>query len=150
MRVTALAVPVYTFEQHGVETWEGDRFKALSLNTNDDGDKFQLRAEAVQGRLQIQVNGKASEEQDMPPATLWHVVPAKAGFVLDPVDGKPSRVVVLDRGEDTIPVRGAPTVTRHWVWDGDLKRELWFDAADTLVQVLIKGDDGSNVYYVLK
>jgi len=150
VKVTALSVPVYVFEQHGVETWEGDRFKMLSLSTNDDGETYHVTAEAAHGRLRLRVNGQASEQPDMPLATLWRAVPQHSGLLLDPVDGKPFRVDVLDLGEESIPVKGKLTSVRHWAWDGELKRDLWFDAFDTLVQVLIKGDDGSNVYYVLK
>ncbi len=150
IRVRVLSVTAYYFEQHGIEVWEGDRLKALTFSTDDDGQKHKVASEAKAGKLLVTVDGQTMEADEMPPASLWRLPPPHATQLLDPFDGKPARVTAIDAGEDVVPVRGKATRARHWVWDGEMKRDLWYDAADTLVQVRIKGDDGSDIYYVLK
>lgn len=150
IKVKALMVTAYHFEQHGTEIWEGERFKSLSVTTDDDGERHQVAAEPTATGLKVSADGQVAEISPMAIATLWRVQPPQSEWLLDPSDGKPSKVMVADTGEETITVRGKPTAARHWVWDGELKRDLWYDGSGVLVQARFKGDDGSDIFYVLR
>lgn len=150
VKVTLLSFTAYRFEQHGVEVWDGGRLKTMAIDSDDNGDRHTVKVEWVQGRLRTTVNGGTAEYPEMPSASLWRVVPPGTTLVLDPNDGKPTSISTTDAGWETITVRGKPARAHHWVWGGDLKRDLWYDANDTLVQSRIIGDDGSEVFYVLR
>ncbi len=150
VRVTVFTFTAYRFEQHGSEIWENGRFKSMTMNTDDNGDVFKVRTEATGGHLKTTVNGKTADYDPMPPATLWRPIPVQPTWVLDPTDGKPTKISVTDLGMETITVRGKPAQARRLRWDGDLKRNLWHDSTGMLVQVHVLGDDGSDIYYVLK
>lgn len=150
VKVTVFTLVAYRFEQHGGEVWEGGRLKSLAMTTDDNGDRFKVAAESSGTRLKVTVNGESALHDAMPLATLWKPTPLQTTQVLDPVDGKPTRISVSDLGQETITVRGKPTATRHLRWDGELKRNLWYDSTGMLVQVHVKGDDGSDIYYILK
>ncbi|EME68481.1 hypothetical protein H261_18300 [Paramagnetospirillum caucaseum] len=152
IRVSFLLIPFFVYEQQGVEIWENGRFKALDYVTNDDGIRHQVKAEVAGGQMRVSVDGKpASLHPEMIPGTLWYQPPPQASMMLDPGDGTPTRLKVEFLGEDTIAVRGQPTRATRWLWDDGLRREVWYDAAGkTLVQLWIKGDDGSDIYYILQ
>jgi hypothetical protein len=151
IRVEFLLIPFFVYEQQGIEVWENGRFKSMDYVTNDDGARHAVKAEARNGRLHVSVDGKpASVHPEMIPGSLWHRPPPQADMMLDPGDGNPTPLKVKPLGEETITVRGKPTRTTRLVWDDGLRRELWYDGENTLVQVWIKGDDGSDIYYVLQ
>jgi hypothetical protein len=151
IRVNFLLIPFFVYEQQGVEVWENGRFKAMDYVTNDDGARHAVKAEARDGRLHVSVDGKpAASHPEMIPGSLWHRPPPRADMMLDPGDGNPTPLKVQTLGEEVIPVRGKPTRTTRLIWDDGLRRELWYDGENTLVQVWIKGDDGSDIYYVLQ
>ncbi|TAN59722.1 MAG: hypothetical protein EPN20_14655 [Magnetospirillum sp.] len=150
VKVTVLSFTAYRFEQHGTEVWVGNRLKTLAIDSDDNGSRHRVVADLVHGKLRTVVDGNTADYPEMPPATLWRAVPAATTVVLDPTDGRPTFISTTDAGWETISVRGQPTRARHWTWDGELKRDLWYDGNDTLVQVRVMGDDGSEVIYVLR
>lgn len=151
IRVSVLFYPFYVFEQTGLEVWKDGHLASLDYVTNDDGTQHAVKAEAVEGGFDVSVDGKTPVRlPEMIPGSLWRQPPAQATMMLDPGDGKPSPLTIKPLGEDTVTVRGKPTRTTHWLWDDGLRREVWYDADQALVQVWIRGDDGSDIYYVLK
>ena len=120
------------------------------MDSDENGDRHKVAAELVRDRLRTTINGKTDDLPEMLPASLWRALPPAATTVLDPSDGKPTAISTTDAGWETITVRGKPIRAHHWIWGGELKRDLWYDTTDTLVRVLILGDDGSEVIYVPK
>ena len=150
VKVTVFAFTAYRFEQTETEIWEGDRLKSLVAESDDNGERHKVASELVQGKLRTTVDGQTSDYPEMPPASLWRPTLSSTTQVLDPTDGKPTAISSTEAGWETITVRGAPLRARHIRWDGELKRDLWYDASDALVQSHLKGDDGSDVVYVLR
>ena len=151
IRVSVLLIPFFVYEQQGVEIWENGRLKSLDYVTNDDGERHAVKAEVTGGKMRVSVDGKPpTSHPEMLPGSLWHPPSPHLTMMLDPGDGNPTPLKVQVLGEDTIMVRGKPTRATRWLWDDGLRRELWYDADQTLVQVWIRGDDGSDIYYVLK
>lgn len=151
IRVSFLLIPFFVFEQQGVEIWEGGRLKSMEYVTNDDGARHSVKAEAQGGRMRVSVDGKPpTSHPEMVPGSLWHPPSPDTTMMLDPGDGSPTPLKVQMLGEDTISVRGKPVKTTRWLWDDGLRRELWYDTDQALVQVWIRGDDGSDIYYVLR
>jgi hypothetical protein len=151
IRVSFLLIPFFVYEQKGVEIWENGHLKSLDYTTNDDGIRHAVKAEVKEGRMRVSVDGKSTGTHPvMLPGSLWHPPSPSHTMMLDPGDGNlvPLKVQLL--GEETIVVRGKPTRTTRWLWDDGLRREMWYDADQTLVQIWILGDDGSDIHYVLK
>ena len=148
---SCLLIPFFVYEQQGVEIWENGRLKSLDYITNDDGERHAVKAEVTGGRMRVSVDGKpATSHPEMIPGSLWYPPSPHLTQMLDPGDGSPTPLKVKLLGDDTITVRGKQTRTSRWLWDDGLRRELWYDMDQTLVQVWIRGDDGSDIYYVLK
>ncbi len=148
--VTLLSIPVYRYEQHGTEVWEGDTLKSLVAKSNDNGTVHSVRAERHGARIRVVTNRETLDIAEMPTMTLWRAIPPHVTQAIDPTDGKPSPVFATDKGWETITVRGAPIRAHRWAWDGEMKRQLWYDESGALVQMHVTGSDGSDIYYVLR
>lgn len=148
--VRVLGITAYSLRNTGHEEWDGDRLTTLDSRTVEDGKPYQVEARAVGDSLHITVNGISDTTAPMPPASLWRMLPADTRIVLDPIDGTPTKVSIAESADDTLTVQGRPLPVRHWIWRGEMDRDLWFDASGRLVRVLIKGTDGSDIHYILQ
>jgi hypothetical protein len=48
---------------------------------------------------------------------------------------------------DNIPVLGKKTKAHHYSIKGPFSQELWYDEKGNLVQSMLVGPDGSEIYY---
>ena len=149
--VKVVMIPVYRFEHHDEEVWRDDRLTELASKTNDDGTRHHLNVAADASGLEVDGDEKPSRlPAAMLPASLWNPDTVRQGALMNTLDGHPMTIHVADAGEETVDVHGHPTPAHHYVLTGDLARELWYDAAGTLVQVRFKAKDDSDLRYVLK
>lgn len=143
-------IPVYRFEHHGQEVWRNGQLVALHSTTNDDGTHHVLKVSGGAGGLEVEGDGAVSHlPAAMVPASLWNPATAAQGTLINTLDGHAMAVRFADLGDDTVTVHGQPRHARHYAMTGDLSRELWYDAAGTLVQVRFKAKDDSDIRYVL-
>ncbi|EWY41867.1 hypothetical protein N825_25035 [Skermanella stibiiresistens SB22] len=143
-------IPVYRFEHHAEEVWRGDQLVSLVSSTNDDGTRHTLKVTAGASQLDIEGDGKTSR---MPgasiPASLWNPATVSQSTLLNTLVGDAMAVRLIDMGEEVVSVHGAKRPARHYAMTGDLARELWYDAAGSLVKVRFKAKDDSDIQYVL-
>lgn len=144
-------ITVYRFTHQSEEIWRDDRLESLSSHTDDDGTPHELVVHAEAAKLEIDGDKKHSVASvDIIPASLWNVGIVKSHAILNTLDGSQMTVQVRDLGTESIEAWGQRVQARHYVLTGDLERELWYDATDVLMQVRLKGKDGSEVFYALR
>lgn len=144
-------IPVYRFEHHGEETWRDGRLQSLTSNTNDDGKRHALQVAAGQDQLQIDGDGQHKlMPNDAVPASLWNSTLVTQSSLLNTLDGSAMAVKIADLDQDKVSVHGQEQLAHHYAVTGDLKREVWYDASGSLVQVRFKAEDDSKIEYVLK
>lgn len=149
--VKITVIPVYRFEHEGHEIWQGDHLVSLRSVTNDDGTPHQLAVEAKGDALEVKGDGYSGPAAaGSIPGSLWNPALPRQTTLLNSLDGKLMKVEIKDLGDETVQVRGTPAKARHYVVDGDLKRDLWYDSDGTLVQIHLKAKDGSDILYVLR
>lgn len=144
-------IPVYRFEQDSREVWRAGRLTSLTSETNDDGDRHDLWVSTIGDHLDVVGDGKRTKmEAGILPASLWNHALVDQTRLLNTIDGKTMAVTVADLGVDTLQSRGRMLQAHHYRLSGGLERDLWYDLADTLVQVGFKGSDDSAILYVLR
>jgi len=148
--VRLLGLIVYSQRQTGREEWEGERMTRLAVRTREGSTRHEVEALADGESLRLTVDGRTEIVQAMPAATLWRPLPADTRVVVDPADGKPTYLAVAEGALESLTVQGRTVSARRWTWRGEINRDLWFDESGKLVQVLIKGDDGSDIFYQLQ
>lgn len=144
-------IPVYHFKHSSRELWEGSRLKNLSSHTDDDGKIHDLSVREDKGRLLIEGDKQISvASPTIVPASLWNERILKSERLLNTLTGTQMTVQITNAGSESVPVKGLPVTATHYIITGDLKREVWFDGAGTLVQVRFRADDDSEITYSLR
>ena len=145
-----LSLPLYRFRHESREIWEGDQLLRLVSNTNDNGSPVALDVRADGQVLKVDGQGEAVEVDSRAiPASLWNPVVVKRHRLLDTVNGAVLTTDVVDLGDEVLPVGGQSIPVRRYRLTGDYQRDVWYDRRDgTLVRVLFRAKDGSDVEYV--
>ena len=141
---------LYRYDQNETERWTDGRLVAFDAKTDNNGHQHNTSAKAKDGRLVIHADDKVS---DAPPTTvplsLWNPVLVGADMAVDPEDGSVRPIKVLDRGLEKLAIQGKTRSAHHYQIVTNFPQDVWYDDNNQLVQVELKGSDGSTIRYQL-
>jgi len=142
-------VVVYRFDQTEKEFWSPDgRLLALDATTDDNGSRHNMRADNTGIALKIETDGTSrSVPPQTVPMSLWNASLLAQRSALSTRDGAIVPVKVYDKGTETVAVRGSPVRAHHYVVTTTFPEDVWYDSDNHLVQMELKGRDGSVVRY---
>jgi hypothetical protein len=149
--VQMLFVTVYRYRYEALTRWRAGRVQAMTATTNDDGKLSKVTAR-VDGNETV-IEGPAGRFQS--PASLfpsehWNLDEIRQSALLNSVTGKLDRITVADQGPDTIPALEGKRAARRYVYNGDLKLTIWYDAEGRWVGLRFLARDGSTIDYVCR
>lgn len=153
--VTHVAVSIgfltlYKYDQTETERWVDGRFVAMNSKTDDNGTEHNASASAKDGKIVIHGDDKLSEAPPTAvPLSVWNPAVVDSGVAFDPKDGSVEPLKVVDRGEEKIVIQGKPRPTHHYELVTVYPQDVWYDDNRQLVQVELKGSDGSTIRYQL-
>lgn len=143
-------VTLYHYDQSETERWTAGRLVALNAKTDNNGTEHSTSATAKDGKLVIRVNDKVSEAPPTAiPLSLWNPEVIGSNVAFDPEDGIVQPMKVVDRGEEKVVVRGKECPAHHYQLVTKFPQDVWYDDNNQLVQVELKGSDGSTIRYQL-
>jgi hypothetical protein len=143
-------VTVYRFDQTETERWVGGKLMALNAVTDDNGTLHRVKATRANDKLAIDADGKVTEiAGNTIPANLWNPLLLEKTVAFNPQDGKMMPIAVTDHGEDQLVVQGRAKRARHYVINSTFPQDVWYDDAQQLLKVELKGSDGSTIRYQL-
>jgi hypothetical protein len=117
------------------EEWLDGQLQSLRANTDDDGSKHHVEADAKDGSLSLAADGKpVSLPPDSLPLTLWNKALLATSTLYGVIDAQPYHVTSKDLGAETLTLAGKPVATEHYRIDGDVQRDLWYGEDGLLVQ----------------
>ena len=141
---------LYRYDQSETERWADGRLVALNAKTDDNGTEHNTTAEAKDGKLLVRVDSKVSEAPPTAvPLSLWNPALIASEVALDPEDGSVQPIKVVDRGEEKLVVLGKERAAHHYQIVTGFPQDVWYDDNKQLVQVELKGRDGSTIRYQL-
>ena len=141
---------LYKFDQTESERWAKGRLLSMTAMTNDNGTVHQTSATAQNGAIVVQCNGKTSETPSTTiPYSLWNPALLAHNVALDTRDGGLEAIKVIDRGEENVVVEGRTRRAHHYQIVTNFPQDVWYDDSGELVQVEMKGTDGSDITYRL-
>jgi hypothetical protein len=139
VRVTLLAIPVYTFSYRGEEVWKAGRLQHFESSGKEKGKDFSVRADPDGADLRVVANG--SEHRVRADAWLtscWQLPEARYrnnDVVLLGCDNGSDHVSRLDYvGKEQIKVAGQMQTCTHYRVMKDAPHDLWYDAQERLVR----------------
>jgi hypothetical protein len=151
VKIPVIGIALYRFAHEGSEIWQDGRLVRLVSKTDDNGTPKRVSATAAGAGLAV--DGSAKQWRTggpVIPASLWNPHLVQQPALLNTLDGSRMAVTVRFAGEENVPVRGRNVKAKHYIVDGELKRELWYDSDWMLVMVRFAADDGSEIRYVLQ
>jgi hypothetical protein len=141
---------LYRYDQSESERWADGRLVALNAKTDDNGTEHSMSAKAKDGKLLIRADDKVREAPPTAmPLSLWNPGLVDSDVALDPKDGSVQAMKVIDRGEEKLLIQGKERPAHHYEIVTTFPQEVWYDDDRQLVQVELKGSDGSTIRYQL-
>jgi hypothetical protein len=83
------------------------------------------------------------------PASLWNPALMKQSVAINTVDGSMMPIKVTSKGLEELTIQSGRTKAHHFNMQGVFDQDLWYDEQGRLVQLKLKGSDGSDVFYRL-
>lgn len=143
-------VTAYSFQQTDTERWVNGRLASLRATTDNNGTKSTVEVTAANQGLRIQGAGKSlNAPADTMPASLWNPALMKQTAAINTVDGSIMPIKVTSKGVEELATQSGRTKAHRFNMQGVFDQELWYDEQGRLVQLKLKGSDGSDVFYKL-
>lgn len=141
----------YRYEHEGVEVWEKGRLISVKSRTNNDG--YQERLDAVATANGFQIKG-SSAEKTLPnppiPTSYWNGLLVQQAALLDSQNGRMLNVSIAPKAEEKLQIGGQTVSTRRYAIDGELRKDIWYNARGQWVKSRFLGPDGSTIEYRLR
>lgn len=151
LKVLFEMITAYRFKHTSEEVWTDGKLTSVTSRTDDNGKRKILDVKRDGDALKVNYNGKERElPGDSIPASFWHPATPLQTLFLDPVSGKPRRVSIADKGEETITLGSETIKSRHYSITGDIKRELWYGLDGTLLKYSFPAKDDSLIWVILR
>jgi hypothetical protein len=143
-------ITAYSFQQSNTEKWVNGRLVSFRGTTDDNGTRSKLEVTAGSQGLRVQADGKTTTAPaETMPASVWNHALMEQSVALNTVDGSLMPIKVTSKGAEEITVQSRKTKTRRYNMKGVFDQELWYDEQGRLVQMKLRGRDGSDVFYRL-
>jgi hypothetical protein len=145
--VKFLGVVVYRLHQVLTETYQGGRLVAVTGETVDGNGK---RVAEVKRDAGDHWTGRYNKDTrafdcDCTATPMWNIASTKATGMIEASEGRFRQVTIADRGTDTLDLPEGKVETRHFAVEGEIKRDVWYDASGNLVAATQLGSDGSKI-----
>jgi hypothetical protein len=124
IRVERLLFTVYRRDYLSREVWHGDALQSVDTTLVENGRRKDRRVARIGSGLHgLEGDGDAF------PASYWSLATVRQSRLFDTTDGRVLAVTARDAGPDSVPTAVGTVPARRYVIDGELKLELWYDAA---------------------
>jgi Family of unknown function (DUF6134) len=146
--VTVLRVPVYRYRHEAVESWEGGCLRQLVSHSETNGQREQVRAQALGDRLVVEAGGTRREHAGCVMSfAYWDPRILRAERLLNSQTGELMPVTITARGEETLTVQGESRLAqRHRISGPGLRIDLWY-AGDQWVALEAEAEGGRRLRY---
>jgi hypothetical protein len=143
-------IPLYRYRHRNREIWEAGRLASLNSETDDNGDRFWVKARAGGERLLVDSNsGKLDLPGDTLTTSYWNEAAVTKGEWLDTQKGQLARSTVVQRPVEPAEALGETVEANRYDLEGDITCSLWY-ADNRWVKLFFLGEDGSEIVYALE
>lgn len=139
VRVTVLAVPVYTYSYAGREVWKNGRLECFESSGKEKGKEFSVRADLDGTALKVRANGQErSVRADVWPTSCWQLPGSSFRNAAVPMFGCDTGMEMQGRcdfvAKEEVTVAGQPQTCSHYRVTKDVPHDMWYDAQERLVR----------------
>lgn len=141
-------VPVFRYTHTATERWRGGDFAALSTQTNSNGKRERVSAEASGSGVRIEgSSGQVNAPAGTAPLTHWNTA-AFDGPLFNPQLGKLLKVNVSRGGRERVQTAAGDSLSAtRWSVRGEAEIDNWYDGEGVWAGLRGKLEDGSTLLY---
>ncbi len=141
-------VPVFRYTHTATERWRGGDFASLSTQTNSNGKRERVSAEASASGVRIEgPSGQVNAPAGTAPLTHWNTA-AFDGPLFNPQLGKLLKVSVSRAGREQVRTAGGAAIpATRWTIRGEAEIDNWYDADGVWAGLSGRLEDGSTLLY---
>jgi hypothetical protein len=138
VRVTILAIPVYTYSYEGAEVWKNGKLQHFHSMGKEKGKDFAIRAD-LDGTMRVQANGQEHRASaDVWMTSCWQLPAAQYRNNSVTLLGCDTGMEIASRlqyvGSEQISVAGQSMTCTHYRVMKDVAHDLWYDGQERLVR----------------
>ena len=147
LKVTVGPFTFFRYNHENREVWRDGQLVSLVTETNDDGDKYFVRAEQTPEGMRIETkNGSETVPTALLSTSYWNYEMVQAKRLLDTQKGKIREVSTRLIGDSDVWVDGEVIEARHYRMSGDLDLDIWYDANNEWVKTAFE-INGEQIEY---
>lgn len=147
IKVKLLAIVLYRYDKHMVETYQDGRLVAYETHIDDNGEKSRVRVTRDGNKLNVvHPKGELTVPVGTFPSTYWPPGTPDLTRMIDSSDGVLLNVKTAEAATEDLAIDGRTVKTKRYEMSGDLTRTLWY-AADTgeWLKLRMKASDNSTI-----
>jgi len=151
LKVTFLGVALYRYSHRARETWQDGRLTALEAATDHNGTPYKVAGRASADGFILSMGGKETVfPADAFPSSHWNRAWLQGRPLINTQKGEKIAYAIAPRGEESVATASGPVTAERFAVSGDLRKDIWFDAAGRWVKTRFDAPDGSSIFYVLQ
>ena len=150
-RVRLGFIPVFRFTHQSQEIWSGGRLISMESQTDDNGDEYQVSAQATASGLRVTGSGgNYTAPADTMPGSYWNIEMLDRQEVLHTHRGEITPIDTEFLGNEIIAAGPRQIAARHHrVIGPTLEIDVWYNDADQWVKLAVELR-GSRLEYDLQ
>jgi hypothetical protein len=156
-KVKILFINAYQYQHSATEQWKNDCLTSLQAHTKENKEIFDVLGKANTNTFNVTYKGKA---QALPECTMtfayWNPKILTQKKLLNPQNAEYLDTEITKIGNETINVKGHPTVATHYKIFGflndknKLKIDLWYDQEQNWIELKSTTPENYEIVYKLK
>ncbi|MEM6534092.1 MAG: DUF6134 family protein [Pseudomonadota bacterium] len=149
LKVKIGPITAFRYTLDSTERWAGGQLVSMTGNTNNDGKKTSVDAEAVDGKLVVEsslFDGELPAETI--PSSHWNILQAYSSQMLSAESGEVLPIEQVNLGVETIEAGGQQIEATHYRLLSDIDVDLWYDDQSRWVKLAFEAR-GQSIEYVL-
>ena len=150
--VKILFITAYRYTHNAVERWRGDCLDSLQASTDDNGEKLMVDAVTAGDRLTVNTGkSRADFAGCVMSFAYWNPQMLRQTLLLNAQTGALEPARIVDMGNETIAVRGAPVAAKRYRITGPKNPiDLWYSPSDEWLALESTLAGGRRLRYALK
>jgi len=147
--VKILFYTAYSYRHRNEEVWERGCLRSMQASTDDNGELFRVKATAAVDSVLVETrDGREQLPACVSSFAYWAPAQLRSSRLLNSQTGKYEKVTIRELGEETIVVRGQPTLAKRIALESANPRiDLWYSASDDWLALESTTSSGRKLYY---
>jgi hypothetical protein len=156
-KVKILFINAYQYQHSATEQWKNDCLTSVQAHTKENKEIFDVSGKVSTSTFNVTYRGKT---QQLPECTMtfayWNPKILTQKKLLNPQNAEYLDTEITKIGNETINVKGHPTLTTHYKIFGflndtnKLKIDLWYDQEQNWVELKSTTPENYEIVYKLK